>query len=29
MGLVAVRPNPTVATPQGICLDKGYDFDEV
>jgi putative transposase len=23
------RPQPTPATPQGICLDKGYDYDEV
>ncbi len=29
MGLVAVRPKPTAATPQGICLDKGYYFDGV
>jgi transposase len=27
--IMAVRPIPTVARPQGICLDKGYDFDEV
>src|SRR5581483_4483353 len=25
----ADRPEPTAATPQGLCLDKGYDFDEV
>jgi putative transposase len=25
----AGRPEPTGATPQGLCLDKGYDFDEV
>ena len=24
-----VRPEPTPATPQGMCLDKGYDDDEV
>jgi putative transposase len=24
-----VRPEPTAAAPQGMCLDKGYDFDEV
>jgi putative transposase len=24
-----VRPEPTPATPQGICLDKGYDYDAV
>ena len=23
------RPAPTPATPQGMCLDKGYDYDEV
>jgi transposase len=23
------RPAPTPATPQGMCLDKGYDDDEV
>ena len=23
------RPEPTAADPQGLCLDKGYDFDEV
>jgi transposase len=23
------RPTPTPAQPQGICLDKGYDYDEV
>jgi len=23
------RPQPTPAAPQGLCLDKGYDFDEV
>jgi transposase len=23
------RPAPTPATPQGMCLDKGYDSDEV
>ncbi len=23
------RPQPTAETPQGLCLDKGYDFDEV
>jgi transposase len=23
------RPEPTVAHPQGMCLDKGYDYDEV
>jgi putative transposase len=23
------RPAPTPAAPQGMCLDKGYDYDEV
>lgn len=23
------RPEPTLEQPQGVCLDKGYDFDEV
>ena len=23
------RPAPTAEHPQGLCLDKGYDFDEV
>jgi transposase len=23
------RPTPTPEQPQGVCLDKGYDFDEV
>ena len=23
------RPAPTPEQPQGVCLDKGYDFDEV
>jgi transposase len=27
--LVVERPEPTVAQPQGMCLDKGYDYDEV
>jgi transposase len=25
----AGRPEPTAGGPQGLCLDKGYDFDEV
>jgi transposase len=25
----AARPEPSAAQPQGLCLDKGYDFDEV
>jgi len=24
-----VRPTPTTKKPQGLCLDKGYDYDEV
>jgi len=27
--LVAVRPEPTEEAPQGMCLDKGYDYDAV
>lgn len=27
--LVVVRPEPTKEFPQGMCLDKGYDYDEV
>ena len=27
--IMAKRPWPTRAKPQGLCLDKGYDFDEV
>jgi putative transposase len=23
------RPKPTATRPQGMCLDKGYDYDEV
>jgi transposase len=23
------RPSPTPARPQNLCLDKGYDYDEV
>jgi putative transposase len=28
-GIVVERPEPTKAKPQGMCLDKGYDYDEV
>lgn len=28
-GIMAKRPRPTRAKPQGLCLDKGYDFNEV
>jgi len=27
--LVVERPAPTVEHPQGMCLDKGYDYQEV
>jgi putative transposase len=27
--LVADRPAPSEDQPQGMCLDKGYDYDEV
>jgi putative transposase len=27
--LVAERPTPTAEHPQGMCLDKGYDYQEV
>ena len=27
--LVVERPHPTEEEPQGLCLDKGYDYDEV
>lgn len=26
--LVSKRPEPTAERPQGMCLDKGYDYDE-
>ena len=28
-GIVVDRPKPTEAKPQGMCLDKGYDYQEV
>ena len=28
-GLKGNRPQPTAAQPQGLCLDKGYDYEEV
>src|SRR6202521_4412856 len=28
-GIMAERPTPTAEHPQGMCLDKGYDFQEV
>jgi putative transposase len=27
--LVVARPQPTAERPQGMCLDAGYDYDEV
>jgi transposase len=27
--IVVPRPEPTEDEPQGMCLDKGYDYDEV
>ena len=27
--LVVPRPAPTPEQPQGLCMDKGYDYDEV
>jgi transposase len=27
--LVVQRPRPTKKRPQGMCLDKGYDYEEV
>jgi putative transposase len=27
--IVVERPEPTEAQPQGVCLDKGYDYEEV
>ena len=27
--LVVERPQPTAEQPQGMCLDKGYDYNEV
>ena len=28
-GIVVERPVPTPEAPQGLCLDKGYDYEEV
>lgn len=28
-GLVIPRPEPTPERPQHLCLDKGYDYDEI
>ena len=27
--IVIDRPEPTAEAPQGMCMDKGYDYDEV
>lgn len=27
--MLVERPEPTAEQPQGLCLDKGYDYDEV
>jgi transposase len=27
--IAVARPDPTADAPQGMCLDKGYDYDEV
>ena len=27
--IVVERPEPTEKEPEGMCLDKGYDYDEV
>jgi putative transposase len=27
--IIIDRPKPTRSEPQGLCLDKGYDYDEV
>jgi hypothetical protein len=27
--VVVERPHPTIAHPQGMCMDKGYDYAEV
>ena len=28
-GIMTKRPRPSQAKPQGLCMDKGYDYDEV
>jgi transposase len=28
-GIVVARPKASAEQPQGMCLDKGYDYDEV
>jgi transposase len=27
--IIVARPEPTTAQPQGLCLDKGHDYQEV
>jgi len=27
--IIVARPEPTTERPQGMCLDKGYDYQEV
>lgn len=27
--IIVTRPEPTLDQPHGLCLDKGYDYDEV
>jgi len=29
LSLIVARPQPTAEKPQHLCLDKGYDYDEV
>lgn len=29
MSIPTERPKPTTDEPQGMCMDKGYDYDEV
>ncbi len=28
-GIIVSRPEPSTEQPQGLCLDKGYDYQEV
>lgn len=28
-GIIVSRPEPSTKQPQGLCLDKGYDYQEV
>jgi transposase len=27
--IIVARPEPTTAQPQGLCMDKGYDYQEI